>query len=237
MAHLALDPSTTLPQDGAAGALAGRIWRPDVNGPSVVAIRTVGGSVEVIDISKSYATMRDLCEMPDPARALAEAGGERVGSLADILANTAPDSRDETQPWLLAPVDLQAIKAAGVTFAISMLERVIEERARGDAAAAVAIRKEITALVGDDLSKLKPGSPEAMRLKEMLMAQGAWSQYLEVGIGPDAEIFTKAPSMAAVGTGRTRASTRSRRGTIRSRRSCWSWLPAGRSWARRWATT
>ncbi len=88
MAHLALDPSTTLPQDGAAGALAGRIWRPDVNGPSVVAIRASGGSVDVIDISKSYATMRDLCEMPDPARALAEAGGERVGSLADILANT-----------------------------------------------------------------------------------------------------------------------------------------------------
>ena len=105
------------------------------------------------------------------------------------------------RPWLLAPIDLQAVKAAGVTFAVSMLERVIEERARGDATAAAAIRTEITTLVGDDLSKLKPGSPEAMQLKAMLVAQGAWSQYLEVGIGPDAEIFTKAPTMAAVGTG------------------------------------
>ncbi|MCP8937981.1 fumarylacetoacetate hydrolase family protein [Alsobacter sp. SYSU M60028] len=201
MAHLVLDTATTLPRDGAAGALAGRIWRPDLNGPSVVAIRPAGGGVDVIDISRSYATMRDLCEMPDPARALRECDGERVGSLDDILANTAAEGRDDSRPYLLAPVDLQAIKAAGVTFAISMLERVIEERARGDAAAAVEIRREITALVGDDLSKLKPGSPEAMRLKEVLIAQGAWSQYLEVGIGPDAEIFTKAPAMAAVGTG------------------------------------
>jgi fumarylacetoacetate (FAA) hydrolase family protein len=101
----------------------------------------------------------------------------------------------------LAPVDLQALKAAGVTFAVSMLERVIEERARGDLAAAAVLRGEVQALIGDDLSKLKPGSAEAMRLKEVLIAQGAWSQYLEVGIGPDAEIFTKAQPMAAVGTG------------------------------------
>src|SRR5206468_4622848 len=83
----------------------------------------------------------------------------------------------------------------------SMLERVIEEKARGNPAAATAIRAEIVALIGDDLSKLKPGSPEAMRLKEVLISQDAWSQYLEVGIGPDAEIFTKAQPMAAVGTG------------------------------------
>jgi fumarylacetoacetate (FAA) hydrolase family protein len=110
-------------------------------------------------------------------------------------------TRDATRPWLLAPLDLQAIKAAGVTFAISMLERVIEERARGDMNAAGSIRAEVTRLVGDDLSKLKPGSPEAMRLKEVLIQQGAWSQYLEVGIGPDAEIFTKSQAMAAVGSG------------------------------------
>jgi len=109
--------------------------------------------------------------------------------------------RDASKPWLIAPIDLQAIKAAGVTFAISMLERVIEERARGDQAAAAAIRTEITRLVGDDFAKLKPGSPEAMHLKEVLIAQGAWSQYLEVGIGPDAEIFTKAQPMSAVGAG------------------------------------
>jgi fumarylacetoacetate (FAA) hydrolase family protein len=197
MPGLFLDIATTLPADGTAGALAGRAWRPDVDGPSVVAIRAGG----VFDISRAYATMRDLCEMPDPARALAEAGGERIGSLEDLLGNTPPDGRDTARPWLLAPTDLQAIKAAGVTFAVSMLERVIEERARGNIAAAGAIRTEIGALVGDDLSKLKPGSPEAMKLKDLLIARGAWSQYLEVGIGPDAEIFTKAPPMAAVGTG------------------------------------
>jgi fumarylacetoacetate (FAA) hydrolase family protein len=88
-----------------------------------------------------------------------------------------------------------------VTFAISMLERVIEERARGNPDAAAAIRAEVTRLVGDDLRKLKPGSPQAMALKDVLVQQGAWSQYLEVGIGPDAEIFTKAPPMSSVGTG------------------------------------
>jgi fumarylacetoacetate (FAA) hydrolase family protein len=124
-----------------------------------------------------------------------------MGSLEQILSNTAPDRRDRGRPWLLAPVDLQAVKAAGVTFAVSMLERVIEERARGTPDAAAAIRSEVTRLVGNDLAKLKPGSAEAMALKDVLVQQGAWSQYLEVGIGPDAEIFTKAPPMAAVGTG------------------------------------
>jgi fumarylacetoacetate (FAA) hydrolase family protein len=93
------------------------------------------------------------------------------------------------------------LKAAGVTFVVSMLERVIEERARGNPSSAAAIRKEVERLVGDDLSKLKPGSAEAMRLKEVLVSQQAWSQYLEVGIGPDAEVFTKAPVLSAVGTG------------------------------------
>ena len=88
-----------------------------------------------------------------------------------------------------------------MTFATSMLERVIEEKARGNPAAASAIRTEIQSLIGDDLSQLKPGSAQAMALKQVLIAQGAWSQYLEVGIGPDAEIFTKAPVLAAVGCG------------------------------------
>jgi fumarylacetoacetate (FAA) hydrolase family protein len=187
----------TLPHDGAAGALAGRIWRPDAQGPSVVAIRQDG----VVDLSRSFPTMRDLCEMPDPAAALRQAEGEAIGSVETILANTPPDRRDRGKPWFLAPVDLQAIKAAGVTFAVSMLERVIEERARGNPDAAAAIRDEVNRLVGGDLARLRPGSEEAMALKDVLVAQGAWSQYLEVGIGPDAEIFTKAPPMAAVGTG------------------------------------
>jgi len=187
----------TLPDDAAGAALAGRVWRPDAAGPSVVAVR----DGVVIDITASFATMRDLCEAGDPAAALRGAAGETIGDFAAILANTPPETRDRSKPWLLAPVDLQALKAAGVTFAISMLERVIEERARGDAHAAAAIRAEVTRLVGDDLARLRPGSPEAGQLKQVLMQQGAWSQYLEVGIGPDAEIFTKAQPMAAVGTG------------------------------------
>ena len=197
MTAITLSAATTLPEDGFTGALAGRVWRPSLEGPSVVAIRPEG----VIDISAHYPTMRDLCETADPAAALRAAHGENLGPLEQLLANTPPDHRDNSKPWLIAPNDLQAIKAAGVTFAVSMLERVIEEKARGDYQAAAKLRTEITALIGDDLSKLKPGSPEAMQLKEMLIAQNAWSQYLEVGIGPDAEIFTKAPSMAAVGTG------------------------------------
>jgi fumarylacetoacetate (FAA) hydrolase family protein len=192
-----LSTHTSLPVDGTTGALVARIWRPELAGPSVVALR----GEDVIDITASFPTVRDLCEQADPATALRQASGERVGSLTELLANTPPDSRDPARPWLLAPADLQAIKAAGVTFAISMLERVIEEKARGNPAAAVAIRTEITALVGDDLSRLKPGSAQAMALKQVLIDQGVWSQYLEVGIGPDAEIFTKAPPMAAVGSG------------------------------------
>jgi len=192
-----LTATAVLPEDAAAGALVGRIWRPDVEGPAVVAVRSNG----VFDITRTFPTVRDLCEERDPASALRQAGGEPLGALDALLGNTPVERRDPTKPWLLAPVDLQAVKAAGVTFAVSMLERVIEERARGNPEAAAAIRAEVSRLVGDDLAKLKPGSNEAMALKEVLVAQGAWSQYLEVGIGPDAEIFTKAPPMAAVGTG------------------------------------
>jgi len=192
-----LTAQASLPDDGTSGVLAARVWRPDVDGPCVVALR----GDDVIDVTRTFPTMRDLCETTNPASALKEARGERIGSVSELFANTSLEARNPSQPWLLAPVDLQVIKAAGVTFAVSMLERVIEEKARGNPAAAAEIRKEIVGLVGDDLSKLKPGSPQAMALKEVLIAQGAWSQYLEVGIGPDAEIFTKAPPMAAVGTG------------------------------------
>lgn len=192
-----LKPEKVLPRDHAKAALAGRVWRPDFDGPSIVTLR----GAELFDISADYPTMRDLCEAPDPAKAMRAAKGEALGKLADILANTAVDQRDAKLPFLLAPVDLQAVKAAGVTFAISMLERVIEERARGDYNAAAEIRKTVKELVGDDLKKLKPGSEQAMRLKETLIAQGAWSQYLEVGIGPDAEVFTKAQVMSSIGTG------------------------------------
>ena len=193
MRKLDLREETTLPADGFTGALAARVWRPDVSGPSIVAIREKG----VFDVSAAFPTMRDLCETPSPAQALRTAEGPRLGALSDILAN----GRTAGAPHLLAPIDLQAIKAAGVTFAQSLLERVIEERARGSREGATKAREEIVSVLGDDLSTLKPGSPAAMRLKDALVKAGAWSQYLEVGIGPDAEVFTKSQPMSAVGTG------------------------------------
>ena len=191
-----LNAKSSLPADAGA-SLAGRVWLPSADGPSVV--KVAGGELQ--DISAVFPTMRDLCETADPAKVLREAKGPAVGTVDAVLANTPPDGRDKSKPWLLTPVDLQALKAAGVTFAISMLERVIEERARGNPDAAASIRTSIQGLIGDDLSKLKPGSPEAMKLKALLIEKGMWSQYLEVGIGPDAEIFTKSQIMSAVGTG------------------------------------
>jgi fumarylacetoacetate (FAA) hydrolase family protein len=194
---ITLTAKDVLPEDGTRGTLVGRVFLPQVGGPAVAAIR---GEV-VFDVSARFPTVSALCEEDNPAHAISAVEGERVGGLDDLLANTPPDRRDPKKPWLLAPVDLQVLKAAGVTFAISMLERVIEERARGNPASADAIRKEVVRLVGDDFSKLKPGSVEAMRLKQVLIEQNAWSQYLEVGIGPDAEVFTKAPTLSSVGTG------------------------------------
>ena len=192
-----IDVNSTLPTDSTAGTLVGRVWRPELAGPSVVAIRHDG----VFDISRSFATMRDLCESPDPATGAAAATGERIGDLVAILANTAEDSRDPAKPWLLTPIDLQAVKAAGVTFAISLLERVIEEQARGAPERAVQARAEVESALGGKVEGLKPGSPQAAELKKLLQDKGLWSQYLEVGIGPDAEIFTKSQVLSAVGTG------------------------------------
>ncbi|MGH1480216.1 MAG: fumarylacetoacetate hydrolase family protein [Geminicoccales bacterium] len=189
-----LTPDTVLPADGLAGTLVGRAWLKD--GPSVVALRGDG----VFDLSDVASTMADLLEAADPV-AMAASGNRKIGDLEPMLANSAHDRRVPGAPYFLAPIDLQAIKASGVTFARSMLERVIEEQARGDASKADAFRRTITEVIGTDLSKIVPGGEAAMRLKHHLIDQGAWSQYLEVGIGPDAEIFTKAPPMAAVGTG------------------------------------
>ena len=133
--------------------------------------------------------MRDAGDLP------------RLAPLAEMVANSAWNRGNNAQPWFLAPCDLQAIKASGVTFVSSMLERVIEEQARGDPAKAESVRKAIVAVIGDDLSGIRPGSPEAVRLRDVLIGQNAWSQYLEVGIGADAEIFTKAQPMSAVGLG------------------------------------
>lgn len=192
--HLSL--ATTLPADHDRAVLIGRVWI-EGTGPVLVRVREEG----LYDLSHIAATASQLLEMADPAGTVREYAVERIAATADVLANTAHDRRDAALPWLLAPCDLQAIKAAGVTFVASMLERVIEEQARGDAAKAQAVRAAVVGVIGDNLASVRPGSPEAMKLKDVLIAQGVWSQYLEVGIGPDAEIFTKSQPLSAVGTG------------------------------------
>src|SRR5512133_2266553 len=191
-----LEVAAALPADAHAAALVGRVQMPGL-GAVLVQVRTDA----VHDISHIAATCSDLLELPDPAAALRASPGPRIGSTTDILANSAFDAHDPGKPSFLAPCDLQAIKAAGVTFVASMLERVIEEQARGDASRAQAVRAAVVDVIGDNLAAVKPGSPEALRLKDVLVAQGVWSQYLEVGIGPDAEVFTKSQPMSAVGTG------------------------------------
>jgi fumarylacetoacetate (FAA) hydrolase family protein len=193
-----LSISACLPEDHDRALLIGRAWVPTVQGPSVVCVR--GDSV--YDLSGVAATASALFELEDPVAVLRDATGlPALAPLAETLANSAWNRRDNGVPWFLAPCDLQAIKASGVTFVSSMLERVIEEQARGDPAKAESVRKAIVEVIGDNLASVHPGSPDAMRLKEVLIEQHAWSQYLEVGIGADAEIFTKSQPMSAVGLG------------------------------------
>jgi fumarylacetoacetate (FAA) hydrolase family protein len=176
--------------------LLGRVSVPGQAYPAVVTVR----DGQVVDITDRAApTVRDICEMDDPAAYVAAATGRPLASLEAVLAASSEGAAD--RPHLLSPIDLQAVKAAGVTFVVSLLERVIEEQARGDKARAESLRGEITGLIGTDLSQLVPGSETAMQVKETLIASGVWSQYLEVGIGPDAEIFTKCQPMASVGYG------------------------------------
>jgi len=193
-----LAPDRALPRDAAHATLIGRAFLPAANGPSPIVVRDGA----VFDLTPVAVTVSELLNLPDPVRAVrSTAGLARLGSVAELLGNSDEARRDPRRPWLLAPSDLQAIKAAGVTFVSSMLERVIEEQARGDPARAESVRRAIVGIVGDNLSAVRPGSPEAARVKDALIAQKAWSQYLEVGIGPDAEIFTKSQPMSAVGTG------------------------------------
>jgi fumarylacetoacetate (FAA) hydrolase family protein len=175
--------SAMLPDDAANAVLAGRLLLD--HGPTPVLIRD--GAVE--DVSRSAATISDLMELPDPAGV----AGEKLFGI-DQLA-TLPSER------FLAPVDVQAVKAAGVTFAISAIERVIEERARGDFRQAAQIRDKLEQRIGGAIRSVVPGSDSAARLKEALIEDGLWSQYLEVAIGPDAEIFTKTAPLASVGWG------------------------------------
>jgi fumarylacetoacetate (FAA) hydrolase family protein len=193
----ALDRKNFLPVDHQRAQLIGRIHQPGV-GPVLVKIREDG----VYDLTPIAATSSQLLELAEPVRAIGKATGfDRIAALDAVLANTPLDRRDASLPWFLCPCDLQAVKASGVTFVASMLERVIEEQARGDASKAQSVRAAIVAVIGDNLSRIVPGSPEALKLRDVLIAQNAWSQYLEVGIGVDAEVFTKAQPMSSVGTG------------------------------------
>jgi fumarylacetoacetate (FAA) hydrolase family protein len=187
-----------LPADPARATLIGRVWRPDVEGPAIVRIQDGA----VFDLSSVAPTCSQLLDVADPVTAIRSASSmPRLGSVQDILANSRSDGRNPRAPWFLAPCDLQAVKASGVTFVASLLERVIEEQARGDASKAEAVRHAIVAVIGSNLRDIRPGSSQAAAVKDALIAQGVWSQYLEVGIGPDAEIFTKGQPMSAVGTG------------------------------------
>jgi fumarylacetoacetate (FAA) hydrolase family protein len=172
-----------LPEDPAA-TLVGRVLDPEEGGPSVVAVR----GDRVVDLSRVAATMSELLDRPDLLDVVRSAEPRREWPLASA-------------PPLLSPFDLQVIKAAGVTFARSMVERVIEERAAGDPAKALAVRERIDSAIGGAINGVTPGTPEADEVKRVLMSEGLWSQYLEVGIGPDPEIFTKAPVLSSVGTG------------------------------------
>jgi fumarylacetoacetate (FAA) hydrolase family protein len=192
-----LTPAACLPADARDAMLIGRLWVPSLAGP--VLVRVVGA--HLIDITGFAATPTELLERPGAATEIRERSLPRIGTLASALANASVEDRNLSAPWLLAPCDLQAIKAAGVTFVASMLERVIEEQTRGDPAKAEGVRRKITGIIGDNLRSVEPGSPAAARVKDVLLAEGLWSQYLEVGIGPDAEIFTKSQPMSAVGAG------------------------------------
>ena len=194
---MTLDIANTLPADWTRATLVGRAWVPAVDGPSVVKVTPDG----VFDITAAAPTVSDLCNSENPLARVRGAKGPRLGSIEELLANSEAGSIDPKKPHLLAPVDLQAVKACGVTFVTSMLERLVEEQAKGDPSKGDAIRAEIQKEIGTSLKSLKPGSEEAMRLKELLIKRGRWSMYLEVGIGPDAEVFTKCPPMASVGTG------------------------------------
>lgn len=190
-----MEKASILPADYQVAVLVGRIYDPSVEGPCVVVFR----EDRLFDISETFPTLSDLFESSDPHAAARSTKGGRSWSFDQVLRDSL--SKNVAETTLLAPIDLSVVKATGVTFATSMLERVIEERAGGDPASASKLREELENVMRNDLSSIVPGSQEAADLAESLKRKGMWSQYLEVGIGPDPEIFTKAPVLAAVGYG------------------------------------
>ena len=177
----------------AEGCFVGRIWDQTKGGPCLVKVK----DGFVFDItSKEIPTMRDLLELESVQEYLDRFEGETLISTEELLQINA---KKDSGISLLAPCDFQAIKACGVTFAKSMVERVIEERAQGDLKEAEKLRSHIGLILGNSLRDIVPGSDKALEVKKVLMEEGLWSQYLEVGIGQDAEIFTKAQPLSSVG--------------------------------------
>ncbi|HZH73407.1 MAG TPA: hypothetical protein VFD91_12995, partial [Mariniphaga sp.] len=169
-----LNSANSLPMDGTQGCLIGRAWVPHkIAGPSPVILR----GNQVFDISNHFNTISELLETDSPISALAKIEGQLIGNIDEIFANTLPEP-DPSKAYFLAPIDLQVIKAAGVTFAASMLERVIEEQAAGDADKAQHIREIVQGVIGDSLKSIQPGSVKALELKKYLIEQNMWSQYL-----------------------------------------------------------
>ena len=200
MTGLSGEAQAVLPEDADQALLVGRIWDVETAGPRVVAV----SGPDVFDLSRLAATVSELLELPDPATAvrsaLTDPGlAEPRWATADVVQ--ASLAGDGARSRLLAPVDLQVIKACGVTFVDSMVERVIEERCAGDSSRAAEIRELVGRALGGSIAALRPGSAEAAEAKRILIQEGLWSQYLEVGIGPDPEVFTKAPVLSSVGLG------------------------------------
>lgn len=183
-----------LPSDH-EGHFIGRVWDPGRSAPVPVLYR----DGKVWDASTLATSTADLFDRDDLVEELITLQATRPRW--DVEALTLEGEHSESDPRLLAPIDFQVIKACGVTFVDSMLERVIEERSAGDPLAASRIREAMQKEVGFDLSSITPGSEEASAVKAALLERGWWSQYLEVGLGPDPEIFTKGPVLSAVGSG------------------------------------
>ncbi|MDQ0662186.1 fumarylacetoacetate (FAA) hydrolase family protein [Arthrobacter ulcerisalmonis] len=188
-------PQHILPADQGAGVFVGRVWDPVSQGPRVVCVR----GEEVLDLTPDVRTVAELMDHPNPVDLVLQTTGAPRWELADLFEASLED--DRSRPRLLSPVDLQVIKACGVTFVESMIERVIEERCGGDFNRAAEVRRTVAGALGGSLDSLRPGSEEAREVKKVLSAQGMWSQYLEVGLGPDPEVFTKAPVLSSVGFG------------------------------------
>ena len=195
MTALPASVAAVLPEDAEDALLIGRLWDAETSGPRVVAVR--GG--DVFDLQHLAGTVSELLERSEPAADVRSALTVPRWKTADVLE--ASLAQDTSRPHLLAPVDLQVIKACGVTFVDSMIERVIEERCAGDAGRATEMRELVGRALGGSIGDVRPGSPEAAEAKRVLTAEGLWSQYLEVGIGPDPEVFTKAPVLSSVGLG------------------------------------